>query len=171
MTDIQRVCLLQDTHSGVEHVWNVMAYAQKPDFVFQRNGRVHLNRRGESVQSTTGSRGVRISGSNGSNAGYTVFCGAVQDYWPPTPLACFPLHFPYRASPCAIRFQPSSTHVLHALTNSECSQPTKPTEFYVLLTVYPGTQLWLNDQLHAQLRHIKPTHRTVIKQNTIPDAV
>jgi hypothetical protein len=26
-----------------------------------------------SVQSTTGNRGVRISGSNGSNAGYTVF--------------------------------------------------------------------------------------------------
>ena len=25
------------------------------------------------VQSTTGSRGVRISGSNGSNAGYTTF--------------------------------------------------------------------------------------------------
>ena len=28
---------------------------------------------GGSVQSTTGSRGVRISGSNGSNAGYTMF--------------------------------------------------------------------------------------------------
>jgi len=28
---------------------------------------------GVSVQSTTGSRGVRISGSNGSNAGYTMF--------------------------------------------------------------------------------------------------
>jgi len=24
----------------------VMAHAQKPDFVFRRNGRVHLNRRG-----------------------------------------------------------------------------------------------------------------------------
>jgi hypothetical protein len=27
-------------------VWNVMAHAQKPDFVFRRNGRVHLSRRG-----------------------------------------------------------------------------------------------------------------------------
>jgi len=27
-------------------VWNVMAHAQKPDFVFRQNGRVHLNRRG-----------------------------------------------------------------------------------------------------------------------------
>ena len=31
---------------GVEANWNVMAYAQKPEFVFRRNGRVHLNRRG-----------------------------------------------------------------------------------------------------------------------------
>jgi hypothetical protein len=30
----------------VDCVWNVMAHAQKPDFVFRRNGRVHLNRRG-----------------------------------------------------------------------------------------------------------------------------
>jgi hypothetical protein len=68
-----------------------MAHAQKPDLVFQRNGRVHFNRRGGgSVQSTTGSRGVRISGSNGSNAGCTMFWGRVQDCWLPTPLACFP---------------------------------------------------------------------------------
>ena len=46
-----------------------------PDFVFRRNGRVHLNRRGASVQSTTGSRGVCISGSN---AGYTMFRGSVK---------------------------------------------------------------------------------------------
>jgi len=84
-----------------------MAHAQKPDLVFQRNGRVHLNWRGASVQSTAGSRCVRISGSND---GYTMFRGRVQDYWIPTPLACFPLHFPYRASPCAIRFQLSSTN-------------------------------------------------------------
>jgi len=30
----------------VDCVWNVMAHAQKPDFVFRRNGRVHLNRLG-----------------------------------------------------------------------------------------------------------------------------
>ena len=45
---------------------------------FARNGRVHLNQTagGASVQSTTGSRGVRISGSN---AGYTMFRGSVKD--------------------------------------------------------------------------------------------
>ena len=59
----------------VDWVWNVMVHAQKPDFVFRRNGRVHLNRRRASVQSTTGSRGVLISGSN---AGYTMFRGSVK---------------------------------------------------------------------------------------------
>jgi len=51
------------------------AHAQKPDFVLRRNGRVHLNRRGASVQSTTGSRVVRISGTN---AGFTMFRGSVK---------------------------------------------------------------------------------------------
>ena len=49
---------------------------------------------GGSVQSTTGNRGVRISCSNGSNAGYTMFRGRVQAYWLPTPLACFPITSP-----------------------------------------------------------------------------
>jgi len=60
---------------SVDCVWNVMAHAQKPYFVFRRNGRFHFNRRGASVQSTTGSRDVRISDSN---AGYTTFRGSVK---------------------------------------------------------------------------------------------
>jgi len=56
-----------------------MAHAQKPDLVFQRNGRVPLNwRGGDSVQSTAGSRGVRVRGSKGSNDGYNVFRGSVK---------------------------------------------------------------------------------------------
>jgi hypothetical protein len=38
----ERICSL----SEVEDIWNVMAHAQKQDFVFERNGRVHLNRLG-----------------------------------------------------------------------------------------------------------------------------
>jgi len=34
--------------SKVKCVWNVMAHAQKPDFVFRWNRRVHLNRQGHS---------------------------------------------------------------------------------------------------------------------------
>ena len=35
-----------ETAPEVDSVWNVMAHTQKPDFVFRRNGQVHLNRRG-----------------------------------------------------------------------------------------------------------------------------
>jgi len=82
-----------------------MAHAQKPDFLFRRNGRVHLNRRGASVQSTTNSRDMRISGSN---PGYTMFRGSVKSTGYPLHLPV-PLHFPSRASPCAITFQMDST--------------------------------------------------------------
>jgi hypothetical protein len=78
----------------VEASWNVMAHAQKTDFVFRRNGRVHLNRRGALVQSTTGSRVLRISGSN---AGHTMFRGSVKS-------TGYSLHSPVSPSfpfPCA----------------------------------------------------------------------
>jgi len=70
-----------------------MAHAQKPDFVFRPNGRVHLNWRVASVQSTTGSRGVHTSGSN---VGYTMFRGSVKG-------TGYPLHSPVSPSlplPC-----------------------------------------------------------------------
>jgi hypothetical protein len=60
---------------------------------------------GASVQSTTGSQGVCIGGSN---AGYTMFQGSVKS-------TGYPLHspvspsLPSRASPCAITFQLEST--------------------------------------------------------------
>jgi len=78
-------------HFWVEASWNVMPHAQKPVFVFRRNGRVHLNRRGASVQLTSGSRGVRISGSNCSNAGYNMFRGSVKG-------TGYPLHWPVSPS-------------------------------------------------------------------------
>jgi hypothetical protein len=46
---------------------------------------------GASVQSITGSRGVRISGSNCSNAGYTMFRGSVKS-------TGYPLHSPVSPS-------------------------------------------------------------------------
>jgi len=64
--------------ADIDCVWNVMAHAQKPDSVFRRKEQVHLNRRGVGggpVQSTAGSRGVRVCGGN---AGYTMFRGSVK---------------------------------------------------------------------------------------------
>ena len=51
---------------------NMMAHAQKPDFVFRRNGRVHLNWRGRQFSRLLAAE-VWISGTN---AGYTMFRGS-----------------------------------------------------------------------------------------------
>jgi hypothetical protein len=59
---------------------------------------------GASVQSTAGSLGVRVSISN---AGYTTFRGSLRVLATHS-IRQFPLHFPSRASPCAIRFQTHS---------------------------------------------------------------
>jgi hypothetical protein len=93
---------------------------------------------GPSVQSTTGGRGVRFSGSN---VGYTMFRGSMkrcEGDWLCIPFVSFPFTFPivwhksnwlqcfqgakvrnwtpiqknkipYRSSPCAIKFQTQST--------------------------------------------------------------
>ena len=99
-------CLLFAAEGLVDCIWNVMAHAWKPDIVFWWNWWAHLNRRGASVHSTTGSRGVRISGSN---AGYTMFRGAKG--------TGYPLHSPGSPSlplPCIIVWHHISTglHVL-----------------------------------------------------------
>ena len=83
-----------------------MAHAQKTDFVFLRNGQVHLNRRGR--QSTTGGRGARISGSN---AGHTMFRGSVKS-------TGYPLHSPVSPSlplPCVTVCHHISTGLYHQI--------------------------------------------------------
>jgi len=82
-----------------------MAHAQKPVLVFRRNGQVHLNRPG-------GGGGV------GSVDCWQSSCAPSAVVMLDTPCSevvwrvqathstrIFPLHFPYRASPCAITFQ------------------------------------------------------------------
>ena len=72
----------------VEASWNVKVHAQKSDFVFRRNGRVHLNRPVGVSSVEPGSRGVRISGGN---AGYIMFRGSVKS-------TGYPLHSPVSPS-------------------------------------------------------------------------
>jgi hypothetical protein len=72
--------------------WNMMA-PQEPDFVFRQKRTIPFKSAGVSVQSTTGSRSVRISGSN---AGYTMFRGRAKS-------TGYPLHSPVSPSlplPC-----------------------------------------------------------------------
>ena len=71
---------------------------------------------GASVQSTAGSRGVRISLSN---AGYTTFGGGVRILATHS-IREFPLHFSFRVSPCATRFRKSSkTNIVYLLGMGE----------------------------------------------------
>jgi hypothetical protein len=87
-------------HSLVDCVWNVMAHAQKPEFVFRRNGRVNLNRQGRQFS--------RLLTAD-------VCASAVVMLDTPSSEVAkgngYPLHspvspsLPLHASPCAITFQ------------------------------------------------------------------
>jgi len=86
-------------------VWNVMAHAQKPDFVFRRNGRVSLNRRGRQfsrllVAEVWASAAVMLDTPCSEVVWRVLVIHSIRH---------FPLHFPSRESPCAITFQLDST--------------------------------------------------------------
>ena len=91
--------------SVVDCIWNVMAHAQKPEFVFRRNGRVHLNRRGRQFSRL-------LAAELCASAVVMLDTPCSEVVW--RVLAAhsihqFPLHFLSRASPCAITFQLDST--------------------------------------------------------------
>jgi len=78
-----------------------MAHAQKPDFVFRRNGRVHLNRRGRQFSrlleaEVCASAVVMLDTSCSEVVWMVMITHSIRQ---------FPLHFHSRASPCAITFQ------------------------------------------------------------------
>jgi len=87
--------------SIVDCVWNVMAHAQKPDFVFRRNGRVHLNRQERQFSPLLAAEvrawAVVMLDTPCSEVVWRVLTAQS--------IRQFPLHFPSRASPCAITFQ------------------------------------------------------------------
>ena len=74
----------------VDCVWNVMAHVQKPDFVFLRNGRVHLNRQGRQF-----SRLLAAEVCASAVVMLDTPCSeVVWGYWLPTPFASFPFTSP-----------------------------------------------------------------------------
>ena len=82
-----------------------MAHVQKPDFVFRRNGRVHLNLRGRQFSRLLAAKvcasAVVMLDTPSSEVVWRVL--ATHS------IRQFPIHFPSRASPCAITFQLDST--------------------------------------------------------------
>ena len=89
----------------VDCISNMIAHAQKPDFVFRRNGRVHLNRQGRQFSrlpaaEVCASAVVMLDTPCSEVVWRVLATHSIQQ---------FPLHFPYPASPCAITFQLDST--------------------------------------------------------------
>jgi hypothetical protein len=84
-----------------------MAHAQKPDFVFRRNGRVHLNRQGRQFS--------RLLAAEVCPSAVVILdtpcSGVVWRVLATHSIHQFSLHFPSRASPCAITFQLYSTNL------------------------------------------------------------
>jgi hypothetical protein len=76
--------------ADLDCVRKVMAYAQKPDFVFPRNGRVHLNRRGRQFS--------RLLAAEVSASALVTLDSprseVVWEYLLPTPFASFPFTSP-----------------------------------------------------------------------------
>jgi len=82
-----------------------MAHAQKPDFIFRRNGRVHLNRQGRQFSrllaaEVCASAVVMLDTPSSKVVWRVLTTHSIRQ---------FPLHFPSCASPCAITFQLDST--------------------------------------------------------------
>jgi hypothetical protein len=92
---------LLPTFRQVDCVWNVLTHAQKPNFVFLRNGRVHLNRRGRQFS--------RLLAAEVCASAVVMMCTpclvVVWRVLATHSMRQFPFHFPSRASPCAITFQ------------------------------------------------------------------
>jgi hypothetical protein len=101
---------MEETGSSKEMVeasWNVMAHVQKPHFIFQRNGRVHLNRPGRQFSRLLAAK-VCVS----AVVMLDTPCSEVVWRVLATHSICqFPLHFTSRASPYAITFQLESTYL------------------------------------------------------------
>ena len=85
-----------------------MAHAQKPDSVFQRNGRVHLYRRGCQYSRVLAFLECGSGENDCSNTGWIV-PSQTEDCLATHSIRLFPLHFSSRASPCATRFRFHST--------------------------------------------------------------
>ena len=86
-------------------VWNMTAHAQKPDFVIRRNGRVHLNRQERQFSPL-------LAAEVCASVVVMLDTPCSEVVWrllATHSIRQFPIHFPLRASPCAITFQPDST--------------------------------------------------------------
>jgi len=92
----------------VDCIWNVIAHAQKPRFVFRQNGQVHLNWRGHQFSRL-------VAAEVCASAVVMLDTPCTEVVWRVLAIHSirqFPLHFSSRVSPCAITFQLDSNSLL-----------------------------------------------------------
>jgi len=110
---LSSLCIVHDYSHLVEANWNVMAHAQKPDFVFRRKGRVHLNRRGRQF--------IRLLAAEVCASAVVMLATACSEVvWmvlATHSIRQFPLHFPSLASLYAVTFELESTNKCTYYTN------------------------------------------------------
>jgi hypothetical protein len=94
-----------------------MAHAQKPDFVFRRNRRVHLNQRGRQFSRLLAAEVCASAVVMLDTPSSEVVRRALDTH----SIRQFPLHFPARASPCGITFQLDSTYSNHCAAEGRWS--------------------------------------------------
>jgi hypothetical protein len=153
----QNTCnnLSVDTVSQVEATWNVMAHAQKPDFVFRWNGWVHLNRRGRHFSRLLAA--VVMLDTPHSEVVWRVLATHSTHQ--------FPLHFPSHASPCAITFQLDSTSAVLVLVSQMQSITLQKTQ-------NPEWQPWEPDISHISINvTVTPGQREPVKHKIQPDPI
>jgi hypothetical protein len=123
----------------VDCIWNVMAQAQKPDFVFRRNGRVHLKRRGRQFSQL-------FAGEVCASVVVMLDTPCSQVVWSVLTthsIRQFPLHFPSHASPCAITFQLDSNMLLSETINLK--------NHWYVLTWYVSSQKSFKAQIYQSI--------------------
>ena len=160
----------------VDASWNVMAHAQKPDFVFRRNGRVHLNRRGRQFSwlpaaEVCASTVVMLDTPCSEVVWRVLATHSIRQ---------FLLHFPSRASPCAIIFQLDSTKtvqtdqfMISSMTQSSvsdmlailyCFKPW-PSSARCIKLLQQGYETWNSYFKSIKIHEIKPKKQNLKDQS------
>jgi len=127
-----------------------MAHAQKPDFVFRGNGRVHLNRRGRQFSrllaaEVCASAVVMLDTSSSVVVWRVLATHSIHQ---------FLLHFPSRASPCAITFQLGSS-IFWNPSSKQREQKSRSA-----LCIHTGVCWWSkNDIFNMEYEKISQCHK------------
>jgi len=137
-----------------------MAHAQKPDFFFRRNGRVHLNRRGLQFSrllaaEVCASAVVMLDTPRSELVWRVLVIHSIPQ---------FPLHFSSRASPCAITFQLESTICVTCVRSGEWMDMSRGRDISTWGPIYLGKEGCLEGYMSVTKNQCR-CHLTIWRRN------